>query len=38
VKGEDVKEELQRTKRLKYVENIDLNIQNERKAVMVKFI
>jgi 16S rRNA (guanine527-N7)-methyltransferase len=38
VKGEDVKEELQRTKRLKYVENIDVNIQNELKVVLVKFI
>jgi 16S rRNA (guanine527-N7)-methyltransferase len=38
VKGEDVEEELRRTKRLKYVENIAVNIQKEKNAITVKFV
>jgi 16S rRNA (guanine527-N7)-methyltransferase len=38
VKGEDIKEEMQRTKQLKYVKNIEIFIKGERKVVVVEVI
>ncbi len=38
IKGADISEELLRTKRLKYVKNIEIFLENERKIVVVKFV
>ncbi len=38
LKGQDITEELLRTKRLKYVKNTDVTIKNERKMVKVEFV
>ena len=37
IKGEDIKEELLRTKRLKYMKNTEVVSKNERKIITVKF-
>ncbi len=37
VKGEDIEKELQRTKRFKYVKNIEFFVREERKVVVVEF-
>ena len=38
IKGADISEELLRTKRLKYVKNTEVFLENERKIVVVKFV
>ena len=38
VKGADIEEELQRTKRLNYVENIRVNPGEDRKIIVVEFV
>lgn len=37
IKGEDIKEELQRTKRLKYLENTEVTAKDGRKIITVTF-